>query len=100
MILTAVNTFSLRKVALISLRGRGDTHLEELQTTTKKNLGKDNLSITEQTARGSIIDVAYLGAFHILSLTPSLPRCRLKTSNKRAKFETLKTFCLLFCIGR
>ena len=27
--------------------------------------------------------------------TPSLQRCHLKTTNKRAKFEALKPFCLL-----
>ena len=29
-------------------------------------------------------------------LTPSLPRCHLKTTHKVAKFETLQLFCLLF----
>ena len=29
-------------------------------------------------------------------LTLLLPRCHLRTTNKRTKFETLKPFCLLF----
>ena len=29
-------------------------------------------------------------------LTPSLPWCHVKTTNKRAKFQTLKPFCFLF----
>ena len=29
------------------------------------------------------------------SLTPSLPWCHFKTTNKSAKFETIKPFCLL-----
>ena len=33
------------------------------------------------------------------SLTPSLPRCHLKTTSKSAKFETCKPFYLLFCTG-
>ena len=33
-------------------------------------------------------------------LTPSLPWCHLKTTNKRAKFETLKHFCFLFSPGQ
>ena len=32
-------------------------------------------------------------------LTPSLPRRHLKRTNKGAKFETLKSFCLLFRTG-
>ena len=32
-------------------------------------------------------------------LTPSLPWCHLKTTNKSAKSETLKPFCLLFRTG-
>ena len=33
------------------------------------------------------------------TLTPSLPSCHFKTTNKSAKFETLKPFCLLFHTG-
>ena len=32
-------------------------------------------------------------------LTPSLPWCHLKTTNKSAKFETLKPFSFLFRTG-
>ena len=32
-------------------------------------------------------------------LTPSLPRCHLKTTDKNARFETLKPFCFLFRTG-
>ena len=32
-------------------------------------------------------------------LNLSLPRCRLKKTNKSAKFETFKPFCLLFRTG-
>ena len=32
-------------------------------------------------------------------LTPSLPWCHLKTTNKNAKFETLDCFCLIFRPG-
>ena len=34
-----------------------------------------------------------------LLLTPSMPWCHLKTTNKSMKFETLKPFCFLFCNG-
>ena len=34
-----------------------------------------------------------------LSLTPSLPWCHLKTTNKSVKSETLKPFCFRFCTG-
>ena len=33
------------------------------------------------------------------TLNPSLPWCHLKMTNKSAKFETLKPFCLLFHTG-
>ena len=33
-----------------------------------------------------------------VSLTTSLPWCHLKSANKRAKFETLQPFCLLFAL--
>ena len=32
-------------------------------------------------------------------LTPSLTGCHLKTTNKSAKFQILKPFCLLFRTG-
>jgi len=35
----------------------------------------------------------------VLYLTPSLPGSHLKTTNKIAKFVTLKPFCLLFRTG-
>ena len=34
-----------------------------------------------------------------LFLTPSRPRCHLKTTHKSAKFQALKPFCLLFHAG-
>ena len=36
---------------------------------------------------------------NIRALTPSLPGCHLKTTNKAAKFETLKPFCFIFRTG-
>jgi len=36
------------------------------------------------------------GGGGVVFLTPSLPWCHLKTTNKRAKFETFEPFCLLF----
>ena len=33
------------------------------------------------------------------TLTPTLARCHLKTTNKSAKFETLRSFLLLFFCG-
>ena len=51
------------------------------------------------------VEVAILGSPTLIVrtvsvyLTPSLPRCHLKTTNKSAKCETLYCFCLLFCTG-
>ena len=42
---------------------------------------------------------AWLHSDLLQDLTPSLPRCHLKTISKSAKFETLKPFCLVFGTG-
>ena len=38
--------------------------------------------------------------FQSFYLTPSLPICQLKTTNKCAKFETCNCFCLIFHIDK
>ena len=48
-----------------------------------------------QSAAG-LVGLKPTESIYRLCLTPLLPWCRLKTTNKRAKFETLKSFCLLF----
>ena len=37
--------------------------------------------------------------FRFTQLTPTLPRCHLKTTIKSAKFQTLKAFCFLFWLA-
>ena len=104
---TAACFFALAQLDLFAGGDHGQVFCLHMETTEgllceRKN-NKSQVDISEM-----LLSLAYYSRIFFQQLTieptfvrviPSLPQCHLKTTSKRAKFETPHPFCLLFRIG-